>query len=355
MELENFTFKKWDKPAPPERILIIRLHAIGDTALTIPACNSLRKKYPGAIIDYITSEQSVPMLRAIGIFDNVFAFRNFSSLGMKYDSLKARLDKLKEIKKWGVALKKNNYDIVVDLQRNRASRLMRFFSGGEYYSEFDRLSPNAASLRTLETFRRAGFENIVNNCHLDLEPELLSRAKQILLKNGWDGRSKLIVLNPAGLWKTRNWPIDNYAELAKLISGDGEYSFLILGDDRIKEKAEYLQEKTGKNLINLAGKTKLDEALGIFQLVWATVSEDSAIIHISWASGAPTLALLGSTRSDWTMPQPPHGASLNSSDLECGNCMDEVCKFGDVHCLTRFTPEMVYEKLTEIVKGSSSS
>ncbi len=352
MEQENFTFRKWDKPALPERILVIRLHAIGDTALTIPACNSLRKQYHKTVIDFMTSELSVPMLRAIGIFDNVFGFRDYSTLEMKHDSLKARLDKLKEIKKWGAVLKKNNYDIIIDLQRNRASRLLRFFAGGEYYSEFDRLSPNAASLRTLATFHRAGFDSITNDCYLDLEPVLLSRAKHILLQNGWDGRSKLVVINPAGIWKTRNWPIENYAGLAELFANEGGYSFVIIGDERIKERAEYLRERIGKNLINLAGKTKLDEALGIFQLVWATVSEDSAVIHISWASGTPTLALLGSTRSDWTSPQPPHGASLNSSDLECGNCMEAECKFGDVHCLTRFTPEEVYEKLKEIVEGS---
>ncbi len=67
-------------------------------------------------------------------------------------------------------------------------------------------------------------------------------------------------------------------------------------------------------------------------------------MHMAWVCGIPTLALFGSTRSDWSAPQGEHSLCLNSSDLECGNCLLEVCKYGDVHCLSRYTPEFVFEK-----------
>lgn len=348
MEQETFSSKKWDKVSPPERILIIRLHAIGDTALTIPACNSLRKLFPSATIDYLTNELSAPLISAACIANNVYAFKDFSSLSQAKDSLQTRLGKLKEIKEWGVVLKKNNYDVIIDLQRNRVSRLLRFFIGGGYYAEFDRFSKNPASLRVLHTFHRAGFDNVTNDCNLDLKTEQAGKAKQILFKNGWDGKTKLIVLNPAGHWQTRNWPIENYVNLARIILKDEDVKFLLIGNEKIAEKAKYLEEKLAGNIINLTGKTQIEDVLRMFRLVYATVTEDSALIHISWAMGVPTLALLGSTRSDWTSPLPPHGASLNSTDLPCGDCMEAICKFGDVHCLTRFTPEAVYEKLKEL-------
>lgn len=348
MESEKISFKKWDSSAPPERILVIRLHAIGDTALVLPGCNSLRKLYPSSRIDILTGELSAPLVSASGIFDNVYAFKDYSAF--KRPSISVKLDKIKESKKWGAALKQNNYDVLIDAQSNRVSRLMRYFTGIKYYAEFDRLGSRAASERTLDTFRVAGFEQVVNDCSLEIDALKLSAAKKILFNNSWDGRSKLIVLNPGGLWKTRNWPIENYVNLAKLMLRDENYLFVIIGDKRIEDKAERLKEHLGNSMINLAGKTTLEEALAIFQFVDFTVTEDSALIHISWASGVPTLALLGSTRNDWTSPAPPHGTSLNSSDLECGNCMAEICKFGDVHCLTRFTPEIVYEKIKELIK-----
>jgi heptosyltransferase-2 len=351
LEQESISYKKWDKAIPPKRILVIRLQSIGDVAITIPACNSLRKLFPGSRIDYLTGELSHPMLSAFELFDNVYAFKDYSLINRPENSFRTRLDKMKEIKKWGLRLKENSYDIIIDLQRNRASRLLRFFSGCDYFSEFDRFSNNPAALRTLKTFHIAGFENVTSDCKLSIKKDLLEKTKLLLVNNSWDGKSRLVVLNPAGLWQTRNWPLENYIDLARLMLKDEDFYFLLIGDDRVTNKAAYIEEKLGRNVINLTGKTSLDEVFALFQFVYASVSEDSALVHFSWASGVPTLALLGSTRSDWTSPMPPHGASLNSTDLPCGDCMQPTCRFGDVHCLTRFTPEIVYEKLKELTSA----
>jgi heptosyltransferase II len=40
---------------------------------------------------------------------------------------------------------------------------------------------------------------------------------------------------------------------------------------------------------------------------------------------------------------------LSSSDLPCGNCMLEFCKYKDVHCLTRYSPEFVFEKAMQLL------
>ncbi len=349
MGKEKALYKRWDKSEPPEKILIMRFHAIGDIAITIPACNSLRKLFPGSRIDYLSGEHSAALLNAVSIFDNVYSIKDYPDSDTE-NFVGFKIDKLKDSAKLTSLLKKNDYKLIIDLQRNYISRSIRFFTGVDYYSEFDRFSSSPAALRTLNTFHLAGFENVINDCNLKIKTELLEKTKHILLNNSWDGKSKLFVLNPAGLWVTRNWPIENYVKLAKLILKDENVNFLFIGDDRILEKSKELEEKIGKSVINLAGKTSLDEAFALFQFVDATITEDSALLHFSWSSGVPTLALLGSTRSDWTSPMPPHGAALNSSDLSCGDCMQPVCKFGDVHCLTRFIPQIVYEKLKELVR-----
>ena len=346
MNQETIAYKKWDKPVPPERILIVRLHAIGDVSLTIPASNSLRKLLSGSRIDFFTDELSAPLVNSVEIFNNIYSFKSYSFINHAEDSFRVRMNKIKEIKKWSTLLKENKYDVVIDLQSNRVSKLLRFLMGGTYYSEFDKFSPKPASLRTLNSFHLAGFENVTNDCDIKIKTEISARAKELLNENLKQyENSKLILLNPAGLWTTRNWPIENYVSLAKLMLADENVNFLILGNDRIAEKAKYLEQNLGDSVINLTNKTTLDEAFALFQFIDASISEDSALLHFSWASGVPTLALLGSTRSDWTSPQPPHGASFSSSDLPCGDCMQSVCKYGDVHCLTRISPEEVYEKL----------
>jgi heptosyltransferase II len=71
------------------------------------------------------------------------------------------------------------------------------------------------------------------------------------------------------------------------------------------------------------------------------LSEDSGLMHMAWTSRVPLVALLGSTPSVWAAPQGNTSVCLDSSDLECGCCDTPECRFGDVHCLTRYSPEFV--------------
>jgi heptosyltransferase-2 len=125
--------------------------------------------------------------------------------------------------------------------------------------------------------------------------------------------------------------------------------FLIIGLPFITSKANHLKNHLGDNLIAIIGKTTVAEAFAILQLTKLVLSEDSGLMHMSWVSGVPTVALLGGTRSDWVQPLGEHSDFVDSSDLPCGNCMQEKCKWGDTRCLTRYTPEIIFEKAKALI------
>jgi ADP-heptose:LPS heptosyltransferase len=129
--------------------------------------------------------------------------------------------------------------------------------------------------------------------------------------------------------------------------------FLVLGTSFIASKAAFLKNYLGDKLINLVEQTTSLEAFAILQHAKLMISEDSGLMHMAWLSGIPTLAIFGSTRSDWSAPIGEHTLLLDSSDLPCGNCMQEVCKFGDVHCLTRFTPEQIFAHALKLVEKNT--
>jgi ADP-heptose:LPS heptosyltransferase len=337
----------WNSNHPPSKVLVIRLHAIGDIAASLPACNAFRKFLPNARIDFLTSDYCSELSASAEIFNNVYTLEMHYPRVESADAIKKFYLKSK-VKSNAVRLarelKKNSYDVIIDLQHNANSRIIKKILNPKYYSEFDKFSPKPHSTRVLETFHRAGFSEVKPNFNITIEEELIILARQILTENGWDGHKKLVVLNPAGLWVTRNWAIENYVKLGKLLAQKNNVQLLIIGDSRIKEKAEYLKQSFGDDLINLTQKTPLGEAFAVLNFCSLVISEDSALAHMAWALGVPTILMLGSTRSDWTCHEGGHIICLNSSDLECGNCMQPLCKYGDVHCLTRFTPQFIYEK-----------
>jgi heptosyltransferase II len=340
--LEYRSFSPWILQCPPEKILIIRLHAIGDVVATLPACGALRHMFPLARIDFLTSEAYREILRAIKLFDHIYSIAQS----------KGRLERACRTLIQGAQMRSERYDVILDLQRNRASRILRRAAHPHAWGEFDRFSPRHALERTIETFHKTGFPDLRPLYKLDIRAEVRDSSLRILRDHGWDERTKLVILNPAGLWATRNWPLTRYAELANLWKAIEAVRFLFVGTDRLEDKARLLSNELPGCVINLTNKTTLAEALGVIQHASIVISEDSGLLHMAWVSGIPTVALFGSTRSDWTQPMGERSRYLGSEDLPCGSCMQATCKYGDVHCLTRHSAEAVLKLARELEIGS---
>jgi heptosyltransferase-2 len=328
---EDRSFSPWPPAKPPTKILVIRFQAIGDVVVTLPACMSLRKSYPEARIDILTSANCAPIPGAIRLFDHMFS-----------DALiTRRWHRLWSAVRRGLQLRRERYDVILDLQRHRSSRIIRHLAHPHAWGEFDRHSPRHALDRVLDTFHRAGFADVGPDFSLEIRGEILDRSRRILRENGWDGKARLVILNPAGAWATRNWPLPHYKKFADLWSATEGAQYLIVGTEKIRAKADLLSSHLGKRAINLTGRTTLAEAMGLVQHVSVVISEDSGLLHMAWVSGVPVVALLGSTRSDWTRPLGPRSRYLASEDLPCGACMKPECAIGDVPCMSRHLPETV--------------
>jgi heptosyltransferase-2 len=340
MQVElNIPRKPWSKTKPPKRILAIRLQAMGDTVITLPYLQYLRNSLPpDTKIDFLTRVEVESIPKSIQLFDKVFSIGG------------ARRYKLQVLLSFFLLprLLLRRYDVVLDLQNNFISRTVIKTLRPEAWTIFDKHSPAAAGERTRRTIEAAGLGPIAMDTKFRLKKDF--HPLSILKNNGWDGRSELVVLNPAAAFVTRNWPIENYVHFAHLwLKQFPNTQFIVPGTAFIEKKAAYLAEQLGERLINLVKKTKPVEAFAILQHVKLVLSEDGGLMHMSWVSGVPTLTLFGGTRSDWARPLGAHSFFLDSSDLACGNCMKETCQFGDVRCLTRYTAEMVFHHAMELI------
>jgi heptosyltransferase II len=329
---ESPTALPWLNPRPPEKILAIRLQALGDTVITLPYMESLRNVLPSTRIDFLTREEFQDLPRNLKLFHRVYA------LGGGRNSLTQLASAFGLLPK----LRKEKYDIVIDLQRNRLTRFVRRALHPKSFSEFDRFSLMSAGERTRITINKLGLQAVDEIVPpLQLHDEYCGVDK--LEASSCEPAKFLLVLNPAGSYVTKAWPIENYVEFARLWreSVNKDVQFLILGLDMIAEKSFVLKEKIGNGVINLVGRTTIREAFNILRRADLVLSEDSGLMHMAWVAGVPTLALFGSSRSVWSKPLGKFSVCLDSSDLECGECLQPACRFGDVRCLTRYSPEFV--------------
>ena len=334
--------KPWSKKTLPKRILAIRLQAMGDVVITLPYLQDLRNKLPAEVqIDFLTRYETDPIPRNLILFDKIFSIAGKRSFKKQFIFTLFLLPKL--------LLRR--YDVVIDLQNNRLSKFVRKILHPASWVEFDRTSPIPAGERTRLTIDAVGLGKSTLANKLQLKSDL--NAREILISNGWNENKKLILLNPAGAFETRNWPLENYVSLARQwLSRYPNKQFLILGLPTISSKAAQLKSELGTDIINLVEKTNASEAFAILRYVSLVITEDSGLMHMAWISGIPVFALLGGTRSDWSRPLGALSDFIDSSDLECGNCMLEKCKWGDTRCLTRYTPAYVFERATSLLSKS---
>jgi len=337
----NILSKPWKEKKLPERILVIRLQALGDTIITLPYLQALRNTLPpGTRIDFLTRQDNATVPQCLNLFSNVYCVKGARNARKRYFFACLLLPRLLL----------NRYQVVIDLQNNEVSRLVRHFLRPRAWSEFDKFSPVAAGERTRLTIESVGLgHNFIDSKFIFRQP---IEIDQVLKDNGWDGKSKLVILNPAGAFITRNWSAANYVSFAKLWSNHFPGTqFIITGIVTIADKAMYIKQQLGDKLIYLVENTSQLQAFAIIQKAQFMLSEDSGLMHMAWVSDVPTIAMFGSTRSDWARPLNKRSLLLSSDDLSCGNCMLATCVHGDVRCLTRYTPQLMVEKITAFLQS----
>ena len=337
----NIPCKPWTERSPPRGILAIRLQALGDVVITLPYLQYLRNTLPvDTRLDLVTRNEVEDIPKAIDLFDHVYSIGGARDIKRQLLSTCLLLPKLSL----------QRYDVVIDLQNNVLSRIVRRTLRPAAWSEFDRFSPRSAGERNRLTIEAVGLGSNQMDVRLRLRRPLSAAA--ILNRNGLTAADRLVVLNPAGAFVTRNWEIHKYAVFARLwLQRWPDTKFLLLGTSFIAEKAAILQRELREHLVNLVGQTTPSEVFSVLQRVTLVLSEDSGLMHMAWVSGTPVVALFGSTRSDWSRPLGLRSLVLDSSDLPCGNCMQETCRRGDLFCLSRRSPEEVFARAVSLLVG----
>jgi len=322
----------WTGTTAPAKILVIRMQAFGDVVITLPYVQALRAVLPAAQFHFLTREEfsSLP--------ENLTMFKRVHTLGGGRNPGRQWLKAVRLLP----SLLQEHYDVVIDLQRNTLSRMIRTALHPKSYCEFDRFSLHTAAERTKNTIDTLGFAPLPSLLPR-LELRDTSTGLDQLLSANFNPAKKLFVLNPAGSFETKNWPLDYYVQFVQAWSEtiDGNVQCLIMGTESILAKSEYLKNRLGDKIISLVGSTTQSQAFNILQKADLVLTEDSGLMHMAWVSQIPVVALFGSTKSAWSKPIGRFSLCLDSSDLECGECARPTCRFGDIHCLTRHTPEVI--------------
>jgi heptosyltransferase II len=334
--------RPWTQGVKPKRILAMRFQAMGDMVITLPYLQSLKSQLPDSELHFLTRKEVSDIPLSLEMFHRVLVIGGGRNAKIQFIICLALLPFL-----WF-----QRYDVVMDLQNHRISRIICKLLFPKAWSEFDRVSPILAGERTRLAINSIGITSVKLGQPFRFKFTISVEGK--MKQSGWDGNSAIIVLNPAGAFETRNWPLDSYLAFAELwLAEDYSTQFMLLGLPKISGKAAYLKSKLMDKLIDMTYNTNPLEAFLIIKKTMLVISEDSGLLHMAWVQDVPTIGIYGSSNSLWSSPTGIYSYCFNSSDLPCGNCLLETCKFNDNHCLTRITPQAVLVKAQELLRSVS--
>lgn len=167
--------------------------------------------------------------------------------------------------------------------------------------------------------------------------------QRLLDSLGLKRSGRVLALCPgAEFGPAKRWPAPHYAALARHAAARGEEVWL-LGSPGEQQAAEEIRQ-LAPAAINLAGRTRLVDAIDLLSAADTVVCNDSGLMHVACAVGTPVVAVFGSTSPAFT---PPLGerAQVIQRDMPCSPCFARTCPLGHASCLKDLEPRRVIEAL----------
>ncbi len=336
------------------KILIIRLSALGDCIHTLPLLNSIKGLYPNCFCGWVCEEGISSVLENHPLIDKLYIFPK------KEFKAKNFIDKIKFLIEFSKEIKKENYDIVIDSQELFKSAVLSFLSGGKLRlahknsREFaDWFATKRIPARKLFATgrhvveRNMDFLKFLGHREYNISFPLKTISSNSLKKidaifTALDKDKKTIVISPTTTWSTKHWEIDNWKRFIPMLS---KFNLIFTGTaNDIEYISEILKDNNTSNIVNLAGKTSLEDLRAVFQKSDFMISLDSGSTHLAAANpNLKIIALFGATSEIRNGAYGMHNVNLRK-DL-CPPCYKKFCKKYNTpycKCLSSITPEELF-------------
>jgi len=172
---------------------------------------------------------------------------------------------------------------------------------------------------------------------LAIPPAWREGAEAILAEDGVRGPYAVIAPG-AAYGPAKRWAPERFTDLGRAFESRG-WSVLVCGAAGERPLAISVTGAIGDGARAFAGRTSIGVQAALCARATVVVSNDSGLAHLAAATGAPTVAIFGSTSSAWTAPRGPRVRVVQRAPV-CSPCFRRTCRIG-TPCLTAIAVEDV--------------
>ncbi len=347
-----------------QHILVIRFSALGDVAMIVPVVYALAQQYPHVRITVLSRSFARPL------FEDLAPNVNF----MEAD-LKGEYHGVKGLNALYRRLVAKQFTHVADLHSVLRSNYLRVrFNLGRFKVQHIQKHRNkrrqllaeknnnkkalpSTFQNYLDVFSRLGFpiDNLNFTSIFPTEGGNLNMLpKAIGQKRTWE---QWIGIAPFAAHKGKVYPKEKMEQVLQIIANRFPKSRLLLfgrGKDEEQMFPKWEQQMPQCTFVAWHLES-LHQELILMSHLDVMLSMDSANMHLASLTGTPVVSVWGATHPmagfmGWKQ-NPENAIGL---DLDCRPCSiygQKKCKYGDYHCLTNITPEMIANKIANVIEN----
>ncbi len=347
-----------------QRILIIRLSAIGDVIHTLPALEVLRTALPKARIGWVVEELSAPLLEGHQAIDRLYVMPKRRWRGQWAKVWRS------EVVPFFRGIRQDGWDATIDFQGLTKSGVVALAAGAKVrigYGDRDGREINKwftnRKIVPPESARHVVERNL---CLLEglgisvprervfggiaLEGEEKTAAREFFEAWGMEPGREVVALNPGAGWESKRWPWGHFVRVGERLYSDRNLKPLVLwGPNEEALRDAILGDLRERGVeARAAPPTGLRELAALVREVALFVGGDTGPTHLAAIQGVPTLGVFGGSDAVRNGPWGPRVHTLQTTTLPCVPCWKQKCLLprGNsevIPCLERVTPEQVAE------------
>ena len=343
------------------KVLIIRLSAIGDVAMTIPVIYSVAAANPGDSFTVLTQTFLMPLF--------INRPQNVDVMGV---NTKTTEKSFFGFLRYALMLRMYKFDIVLDLHSVIRTRIVDFIfclNGKKVFrinkNRSERKQLTATPPKTIyplrpvtdryaDVFRLAGFN--VENTFVSLYTNN-SSDKDISAMVG-EKKGRWIGIAPFARHKGKIYPSDMMEKVVEALVGhrsgdiqDGGITIFLFGARGDEERILKQWEGKYQNTICVVGRFSLDKELPLISQLDVLVSMDSANMPLASLVGTDVISVWGATHPYTGFYGYKQRANLViQADLPCRPCSiygNKPCHRGDWACMNEISPEQIVSKIND--------
>jgi heptosyltransferase-1 len=347
-----------------QKILVLRLSAVGDVIRTLPAVKALKEHSPSSSISWIVEEPSRAFLESQPEVDEVILFpRKRWTRGIT--SLRRIWGTIGEMRGFVRGLRRRKFDVALDFHGILKSGVLSFLSGSPQRVGYDRRSTREGNFLfsnvkvNLPRERMGRFErNLVLLKGLGLELKDLNYSPHIPREDreyvGSFFRASsaslnrpLIAIHPGASRKAsfKRWMPDQYARLSDQLIRELHATVLFTWGDEELEWVEGIRKQMKEPSL-LAPKTESLTQLGeVYRNCDLYIGGDTGPMHIASFMGIPAVVIYGPTDP---VENEPFGSHIKvRKEVGCNPCHEYSCK--KLSCIKAISADEVFNATKQIL------